>query len=266
MTAINPARLRIQCAKLADLYHDPAKFIPGLHDLLGFYASRIRKTALNRTPLTLQTYQVAPPVLRALEGEMDLLVNTEPSRCLLLVDALWEEEWLEFRQFAVTLLGNIPPINAEPIFKRIKYWLSESTSETIRSLLPTRAVKRLKVEKPDLVLSFYQDLLSKPIKENCQAVLLGLIQFGQDQEFLNYPILFTLLGKILIVEEKGLVKEIQAVLKPLIDRSEYEVTYFLVQQISTASKPRITRVVRGVLPLFSADNQKTLKDALQKSA
>jgi hypothetical protein len=205
MTAINPARLRIQCAKLADSYQDPDKFIPGLHDLLGFYASRIRRTALNRTPLTLQSYQVAPPVLRALEGELDELVNTQPSQGLLLVDALWEQEWLEFRQLAVTLLGNIPPINPEPIFQRIQNWLSESTSESIRSLLPTQAVKRLKKENPSIVLSFYQDLLSNPTKENCQAVLIGLIQFSQDQEFLNLPILFSLLEKILLVEEKGLI-------------------------------------------------------------
>ena len=263
MTAINPARLRIQCVKLADSYHNPTKFISGLHDLLGFYSSRIRRTALSRTPLTLQTYQVAPPVLRALEGELDELLNTEPSQGLLLVDALWEEEWLEFRQLAVIMLGNIPPINPEPIFKRIRYWLHRSTSEAIRSLLPTRAVKRLKVEKPDLVLSFYQDLLSNPIKENCQAVLLGLIQFGQDQEFLNLPIIFSLLGDILLVEEKGLIKEIQTLMRLLIERSEQEASFFLVQQLSTASKPRITRVARGLLPMFSEDNQKELKDALQ---
>ena len=264
MTAINPARLRIQCVKLAGSYHDPAKFIPGLHDLLGFYASRVRKTALNRTPLTLQTYQVAPPVLRALEGELDELVNTQPSQGLLLVDALWEEEWLEFRQLAIALLGNIPPINPEPIFIRIRNWLSGSTTESIRSLLPTRAVKRLKAEKPDLVLSFYQDLLSNPTKENNQAVLLGLVQFSQDPEFLNLPILFSLLEKILLVEEKGLIKEIQAVLKLLIDRSEQEVIFFLTQQLSTAYKPRITRVVRGLIPLFTEDSQQTLKETLQR--
>jgi hypothetical protein len=266
MTAINPARLKIQCAKLADSYQDPTKFIPGLHDLLGFYASRIRRTALNRTPLTLQTYQVAPPVLRALEGELDHLLNTQPSHGLLLVDALWEEEWLEFRQLAVTLLGNIPPINPDPIFGRIRSWLTTSTSESIRSLLPTRTIKRLSAEKPDLVLSFFKDLLSDPTKGNCQAVLYGIIQFGEDHEFLNLPILFSLLGGILIVEEKGLIKEIQRLLELLINRSEQETQYFLEQQLSTASKPRITRVVRGVLPLFSEENQRTLRETLKSFA
>ena len=124
-------------------------------------------------------------------------------------------------------------------------------------------MKRLKIEKPDLVLSFYQDLLSNPIKENCQAVLLGLIQFGQDQQFLNLPVLFSLLGDILLVEETGLVKEIQTLLKLLIERSEQEASFFLEGQLSTASKPRITRVVRGLLPLFSSDNQEAIKETLQ---
>ena len=263
MTAINPARLKIQCAKLAAYYQNPEEFIPGLHDLLGFYASRIQITALNRTPLTLQPYQVAPPVLRAVEAELDPYLNTHPSYGLLLVDALWEEEWFEFRQLAIILIGNIPPINPDPIFIRIRKWLSTSTTESIRSLLLNRGTKRLKAEKPDLVLSFYKDLLQKPTKRNCQAVLHGLMQFAADLEFLNMPVLYSLLADILLVEEKGLIKEIQELLGLLIDRSEQETTYFLNQQLSSASKPRITRVTRGLLPLFSEENQNTLKASLQ---
>ena len=79
MTAINPARLKIQCADLVISYSNPVSFISGLHDLLGFYATRIRHTGLKRLPLTLQTYQVPLPVLRALETEINPKLNTVES-------------------------------------------------------------------------------------------------------------------------------------------------------------------------------------------
>ena len=263
MTAINPARLKIQCADLVKSFSNPDAFITGLHDLFGFYASRVRHTGLKRIPLTLQTYQIPLPVFRALETELDLDLNTHPSQGLLLIDALWEEEWLEFRQLAVIMLGNLPPINTDPILKRIKTWLSTSTSEIVRSFIPTRGILRLTSENPELVLDFFTNLLKDPNKRNCQTVLFGLLQFGSDQKFYNLPIIYSLLGKILLVEEKGLVKESQDLLTHLIYRSEQETLYFLVQQLSSASKPRILRLVRAVLPKFSAENQAILRESIQ---
>ena len=263
MTAINPARLKIQCADLVNSYSNPESFISGLHDLLGFYATRVRHTGLKRLPLTLQTYQVPLPVLRALETEINPILNTQPSQGLLLIDALWEEEWLEFRQLAVIMLGNIPPINSDPILKRMKFWLSKSSSEIIRSFIPTRGIRRLTSENSELVLKFFGDLLTDPTKRNCQTVLFGLLQFGSDQKFDNLPIIYNLLGKILLIEENRLVKETLDLLTHLIYRSEQETLYFLMQQLSTASKPRILRIVRGILPKFNEENQALLRESLQ---
>jgi hypothetical protein len=198
-----------------------------------------------------------------LENELDKLLNDQPSKGLLLIEALWEEEWVEFRQLAVIFLGNLPPINSDPILKRIRLWLSHSTSEDIRSLIPTRGMRRLFVENPYLVLDFYQELLATPTKENCQAVLFGLVEFTDNSEFDNLPVLFALLQDILLVEEKGLIKESLTVLRKLLFRSEQETLYFLIKQLSTASKPRILRIARNLIPEFSLDSQVQLREALQ---
>ncbi len=263
MTAINPARLKIQCVKLSELYSDPEQFIQGLHELFDFYAIRVRQTGIARTPLLLQSYQVSPPVLRALKQELIEPLNTQPSQGLILIDALWEQEWVETRALAVSLLGSIPPINPGSIFKRIKTWLSASKSDEIRSILTTRGVSRLSIENPEGVLNFFQELLSSPTKGNCQAVLFGLVPFAEDQNFDNLPRLYKLLDNILLVEEKGLIREILDILKTLIKRSEQESLFFLERQLSTGSKPRIFRVARQILPSFSAQNQAALKETLK---
>ncbi|MCJ7717839.1 MAG: hypothetical protein MUO54_15145 [Anaerolineales bacterium] len=262
MTAINPARLRIQSVELSEKFSDPEVFVRELHDVLDFYAVRVRKNKITRTPLLLQSYQAAPPVLRAVEAELKDPLNTHPSLGLLLIDALWEEEWVETRSLAVSLLGELPPINPESIFKRLKLWLSDSKSDTIRVLLTTRGLTRLAEENPALVLKFFQELLSAPTKSNCQAVLFGIIPFAEGQDFENLPILYKLLDGVLLVDEKGLIKEILTVMKILIRRSEKESLYFLERQLATASKPRILRVTRQILPSFSPQNQSLLRKTI----
>lgn len=264
MTAINPARLRIQSVDLSEKYSDPKAFVRELHNVLDFYAERVRKNKITSTPLMLQSHQVAPPILRAIEAELRDPLNTQPSQGILLIDTLWEEEWVETRTLAVSLLGDLPPINPESIFKRLKSWLSESKSDTIRILLPTRGLSRLVEENPALVLEFFQELLSSPSKNNCQAVLFGIIPFAEGEDFENLPLLYKLLDWILLVDEKGLIKEILEVLKILIQRSEQESLYFLEKQLSTASKPRILRVIRQILPRFSKQNQAILREFLNR--
>jgi len=264
MTAINPARLRIQSVELSEKYSDPEAFVRELHDILDFYAVRVRKNKITRTPLLLQSHQVAPPVLRAIEAELKNPINTQPSQGILLIDTLWEEEWVETRTLAISLLGELPPINPDSILKRLKSWLSDCKSDTIRILLPTRGLSRLAEENFALVLEFFQELLSSPSKNNCQAVLFGIIPFAEGQDFENLPILYKFLDLILLVDEQGLIKEILEVLKILIQRSEQESLYFLEKQLSTASKPRILRVIRQILPSFSKQNQAFLREVLNR--
>lgn len=263
MTAINPARLKIQCASLVEKYSNPGGFVSGLHDLLGFYASRIRQTSLARTNLTMQAYQVPAPVLRALENELDEMLTNDPLQGLLLVDALWQEEWVEFRQLAIILLGNLPSDLAENIFDHIRTWLGSCTAEDVRRSILTRGLERLGREKPALVLNFFEELIAGGGKGEYQSVLFGLLPFVDNPAFDNLPVVYDLVSNILMSEENKLIKEITTLLRALLKRSEQETTYFLVRQLATAAKPRIFRVIRQLVPEFSDENKALLKKTLQ---
>lgn len=262
MTAINPARLKIQCAELSENYSSPAKFISGLHDLLGFYAARIRQTDLSRTPLTLQAYQVPAPVLRALVNELEGYLAENPSLGLKLIDALWKEEWVEFRQLAIICLGDLPSFDPEQILKRVKSWLDNCTAEDIRRRIMTRGLNRLIEDDPKIIFGFIGDLISSGTKLNHQAALFGILAFGENPDFDNLPVLYDLLAEILHNEESGLIKEITALLKVLQKQSEQETAYFLERQLSSAAKPRIFRITRQVLPDFNPENRSMLRRTL----
>ena len=263
MTAINPAKLKIQTAELGEIIDQANQFIVRLHELLGYYSARIRQTSLSRIPLKLQTYQVPDPVIQALEIEISERLEEDPAAGYPLVDALWEESWVEFRQLAVHVLGILPPDEPARILSRIQTWLKTCSSEDIRRLVMIEGMTRLASEGADHCLLFIKELISSGLKGNHQAALFGLELFATDPSYPNLPVLFRYLSKILLEEESGLTKEINALLRILAARSEQETTYFLVKQLDTAYKPRIIRVVRQVMNLLSQDNQDLLREKME---
>lgn len=265
MTAINPARLKMQTAELGELAGQPELFVLKLHELLGFYSARIRQTSLSKTPLSLQAYQVAQPVIRVLEAEIAEQIEDDPKAGFCLVDALWKEDWVEFRRLAVTTLGILPTQEPGLIIERADVWLNDCTAEDIRRWIMTAGLSRLREEQTEQVLKFLEELISNGSKADHQAALFGLESYAKDESYPNMPLLYKYLTQILLVDEKGLVKEISTVLQILAARSEQETVYFLLKQILSAHKPRIFRVIRSSLNSFSRDNQQLLKQKMENS-
>ena len=263
MTAINPTKLKIQSAELGDTFHDIPGFISGMHDLLTFYSDRVRQPDLSKTSLSLKTYQVPAPVLRALELELSTFLETEPGQGLKLIDALWQEEWLEFRQLAINLLGYIPTSMSRKVLDRIHFWISKSTSEELNRQIMSKAVAGLITEKPSQVLDLLKTLSSTSDRADQQAAVFGLMQFAHYPEFEDLPKIYQILKDILIIDETGLTKDISALIQLLQKKSDQETAYFLVRQMAFASKPRIYKIIRQVLPNFSEASQQILRDNLE---
>ena len=263
MTAINPARLKIQTAELGELIGQTDQFVPRLHDLLVFYSARVRQTSLSKTPLTLQSYQVPEPVIQALENEIADRLEGDSEAGYSLVEALWKERWVEFRRLAVHVLGILPTEEPDRILRQIQFWLEKCNSEDIRRLIMTEGLARLASERPEQSLHFLEELISSGSKENHQAALFGLELFAKKTSYANLPLLYRFLSQILLGGETGLVKEISTLLLVLASRSEQEVTYFLIKQLVPPSKPRIYRVIRQVMRQLSPENQHLLREKME---
>ena len=262
MTAINPARLKMQTAELGELISQPDQFTAQLHELLAFYSTRVRQTNLSRTPLALQTYQAPEPVILALESEVEEKLAEDPEPGLPLVDVLWKECWVEFRQLAVHALGILPPQEPALILSRIQAWLEECTSEDIRRLIMNEGLTRLADERPAESLRLIEGLISSGSSGNLQAALFGLELYAKNPAYPNLPLLFKYLSRILLAETPGLVKEISSLLRILAARSEQETTYFLIKQLGTAPTSRILRVIRQMMGNLSRENQALLREKM----
>ena len=262
MTAINPARLKMQTAELGEIIDQADQFASRLHELLTYYSARIRQTSLSKTPLKLQAYQVPEPVIQALESEITERLEADPEAGYPLADTLWIEYWVEFRQLAIYILGHLPIDKPDLILSRIQAWLDQCTSEDIRRSIMTEGMIRLANERPEVCFGLIENLVSSGKKSHHQAALFGLSLFANDYTYTNLPVVFKHLSKILAKEEDGLTKEINALLQILAKRSEQETTYFLVKQLHTAYEPRILRLSRQLMNNLSQDNQALLREKM----
>jgi hypothetical protein len=263
MTAINPAKLKLKTAELGELILQPEKFILQLHELLSFYGSRIRQTSLSKTSLKLQTYQAPDPVIQAVRSELMERLQEDPDVGFLLVDALWKEHWVEFRRLAIHILGILPVGEPDRIIRRLQEWLATCPSEDIRRLIMTEGMRGLAMEKTQQSLKFIEHLVSSESKETRQAALFGLESFAADPSYLNLPLLFRYISKILAADESGLVKEISSLLRVLASRSEQETTYFLLAQLGPSQESDLARVIRKVMKDLSQENQELIRKKIE---
>lgn len=266
MTAINPARLKKQIAETKSHFREPGEFIVQLHKLFNYYADRVRRMGQSgSSPPSLPAYHVPLPVMRSLVRELTSLLERSPSRGLLLVDALWVEEWLEMRLLAAWLLGKIPALNPGPIRRRVLAWLATCQEKQIRRALMDQSLESLRERHFTAVTSLLDTLMEEGKRDKRQAVLYGLQGLINQEGFSNLPLIFNHLKSILGKME-GLRGDIVPLIRGLIPISERECFYFLQKQFPTAAQPQMTRVIRQCLNDFSADYQQQLRQLLRRTA
>ena len=265
MPAINPARLKIRCTEIGEYFSDPQQFVAKLHDLLNFYADRIRRPGeAGAPPPLLPAYHVPAPVLRHLEREITPRAAQYPQAALSLADALWDEKWLEPRLLAAAILGNIPPALPDPILERVQTWGVGCKEALLQKELFTRGVSQIREHHQEEFLRVIGDLMANSKKDAQRGGLYALIPLLEDENFQNLPVVYHMLSTMLKREETGLQSEIVAIVSALSKRSEQETVFFLQETLLTAADPRITRVVRRSLSFFSEENQKRLREKLRK--
>lgn len=263
MTAINPAQLVIRCADAAELYPDPDQFAPNLHQLLDTYANRIRGTSGFKSRSKLASYQVPPQVISTLLNQLRPYLQESPSQGIALADALWDEEWLEFRLLAASIVGRVSILDSQPISERLIRWVSSSESDEIRSDIIRRICQSQLKENPRSLSSILDQLLTNPGNRETEAAIAILQMLVDDRKFVNFPQIYHYLDLILSPQKETFQVELRLLLQTLAQRSEQETFPFLQRQIQSAGKPRILRLVRDLLPEFTSEHQAILKNSLR---
>lgn len=263
MPAIQPARLKIQISQLIDNFDSPKDFVTSLKDFFEFYSDRTRKLGRgNHISSLTRSFKVPFQVSRQLERSLQPVVSEKPDQSLAIVDQLFQENWLECRTLAFSILGWIPPDPPELILERINNWHDELIQDRILNASLSKAIRRLWLEKPDVFFYNLESWLTSKKNEFQRLGLRILPSLIDDSEFIYIPRLFNVLTpfirKVVLVPDSDLTEIIHA----LAHRSPQETAYFLRRNLTLSENPGVYSLIRQSLDAFPVDVRKDLQSFL----
>jgi hypothetical protein len=264
MPAIQPARLKVQSARLAITYTQPGEFVRGLHGLLDSYADHTHRSGQSGTPPPLlSSYNPPIPVLRQIWQDLRPLVITDPQAGLVLCDALWAEPYLEHRLLAAQVLGQIPIELAEPVTERLRAWANSNLEEHLVQALSDQGMACLRHHAKEQIFNLVQEWLDAPNISTRQLGLQTLIPLVEDASFENLPGIFRLLAPYLRIAPSKLRPDLLAVLAILAHRSPQETAFTLRLALTQLENPDTPWLIRHLLTEFPLELQKSLRAALK---
>ena len=265
MPAIDLARLKIQAVHLSDKFEDPVAFVHDLNELLNSYTNRTIRSTQTAQRLSLPTFHTPGPVLHQIQSELDPLAASHPAQAITLVNALWKEKFLEARLLAAHLLGRISPSEALSSLSRLPEWLSQSTDKKVREALLTDSLTRLRRENPEAFFTILEDWLRSAQSSYQVWGLQALIPLVSTAHFENLPAVFRILRPAVLAAGPLTQLELKSLIATLEGVSLMETTVFLREMLSGNPPAMLVRTVHRMLPAFSPELQKALRDILHEA-
>lgn len=266
MPAIQPARLKIQAAQLAERFIDPDRFTSGLREILYFYADRAyRPGKAGDPPPLLEAYNVPTPVLRQISKEIAGPISTNRAAALALSDALWSEPVLEFRLLAAFTLGQISVQPLEDILGRVNAWAKPSTERRLIRALIDDGLVSVRTALPEEYLNQVELWLSADQSFYRQLGLQALTPLLSMAEFENLPLVMRLITPLVRAAPPGLRPDLLAVIEIMAARSPKETAFFLRNNLAIKDdNPGTAWLARQSLNFFPADTRTALRTALRE--
>jgi hypothetical protein len=264
MPAIDLSRLKTQAALLAENFSNHPLFIHQLHELLELYTNHTMRAAQVARHLSLPTYHTPAPVLRQIERELVPLADQFPSKAVLLAYELWKDGSLESRLLAARLAGMIPPASAIPLLSRFPGWLAHSTDKEVRQALVTDSFARIRRENPGAFFMLLEEWLRSPRPAWQVWGMQALIPLLKDPDFQNLPAVFRILRPAILAAGPTTQLDLQACLAALEGISLTETIVHLRDILTAEPSPLLLRTMRRMLPAFSPELQRVLRDLLRE--
>jgi hypothetical protein len=267
MPAIQPARLKIQTAELAESFPVPARFLRSLHDLLGYYSDRAyRPGQTGEPPPLLKAYNVPPPVLREILKALVPSIQQDRSGALDLCRHLWDEPNYEFRHLAISVLGQVFPEPPDDLLVLVEAWANPKTELRLINAIFNTGLGQVRSSFPELYLQRVGRWLVSQELFRQQLGLQALLPLLADLDFDNLPVIFRMLAPLVRSAPLQLRPDLLEIIQQLARRSPKEAAFFLRQNLSVKTdNPGTAWLARKSLDSFPIDIQANLRAALREA-
>jgi hypothetical protein len=263
MPAVNPTRIKGQIEELINAYHIPRVFHRRLQDLFSLYANRVLHQGDTPQPVTVSPkYHLPPPLIRQLHTDLKPRIIKSPQASLELADELWPDSYYEIKQLAIYILGHVTLNEPDPIIIRINNWLDAELDDGLKSDLLSTGTMTLQKKFPAAWENLIQFLLNHKDQTMIAYGLRGLQANFERSDYNNFPQTFRLLSPIIQKPDSSYMKEIENLVKTLINLSPTETAFFIKQSLSISRSAETTRLIKRILPLFPEKIREDIKSSI----
>ena len=264
MPAFQLAKLKSQINDLGDSFTRPKEFRQGLKDILEKYANWGYRPGLEVTSVSLiPSYHMPPLVLHLIEQEIIKLSQKYPGAAISLADNLWQDEYLEPRLLAVTLLGQCTLSPPEPVINRIREWGMPGEEKRILDALFESGTINIRKKLPEQWLGLIEGWIVDGDASYQALGIRALLSIISDSQFANLPPVFRMLGMVFQRSNADQYPVLEDVFEALAYRSPSETAYFLRQQLtSDSSNDVISHIARRTMSYLPQAGQESIRDVL----
>lgn len=261
--SIDLARLRKQALRLADFFFAPDEFARNLGGILDSYVNHtIRARRPASRSANLPNRNIPGVVLRQIEHELSALAAAPENAdaALALADRLWDDETLESRLLAASILGRLSPEEG-PLVARVTAWTTQVRDSELQSRLLDACLRRMREEAPDMFLNMIIEWLRPERERLWPHAIRAAISSIRDPAFANLPALMAAVEPLVEAAPVQMQVELEELLVALYQASPTETAFMVRQALMNPASPQAPLTFRRMSAMLPEELQDEIRES-----
>jgi len=252
MAPIELEPLRAQINYIFQHFNNAKIFTNSLLLLLERYRQKkgITNSSLGSTT-SLQVFNSPQVLITEILSTLEIHVQKDPDAALLISELLWLHKEYEPKMLAYQILFLLPEPYTIQVLSNLEKWIEEYPDDHLVSQMVAVCLNRETLILSDrFLISMQKWLLSREIKQR-KIGIKALETLAKSRSFTNLPHLFQLTEYQIEAPVIEIRKDLLALIRALIERSEAETAAFLISISQIHQEEDLLAFVRKCFPLFS---------------
>lgn len=265
MPAIQPARLKTQSAEIASQFNNPERFVRSLHLYLDSYADRSHRPGQSRKhPSLINAYNVQAPVIKQVVNDLEPLAFENPSTALELIDVIWQQPYLEFREISAFLLGFIAKQSPGSVIERINIFITPDLGDLLVNWLFIYGLSEAHQFDPQSVYELIDKWISSEDPFFQKIGIKALLSVAKQEQSKYLPKIYKIIQPYIRVYSQDIFPDLKEIVEVLALQSPQETSHFLQQTLEMTGSKDTALLIRQCIEFFPGEIQDRLKIVLRK--
>ncbi len=264
MPAIQIDRLKAQIQSILEPKFSADIFLVSLRSLMEAHANlAFRKDNRSQQHHDLESYHLTPVIVNQLQFQFTQFTKENPDLAITYADLLWEEPFIEMKQFSGIFLSALPEQKIPEILQRIINWNNSTSDKAIRNIIFNDCTKTIRLHGLDKWLEIIKSWVDSGnpflLLTGIQSILILL----QDPKFDNIPFVFSAISSVTLLHQEKISNGMSELIQKLLIRNTIETTFFIKSLIISQPSNDLFRIIRRNLDYFPEDQQSKIRQLMK---